>query len=125
MKRPSRKELFQKIKAAKKAVNEERVILLDDQEESIISDAFELGYDVEDELFDILSDLLTQTKPENYQGETPPQKSYEKKIKGLELFAFKVRIRSFDCNIYYKFAIRDNDLWLVSLHKDRKKEEKS
>ena len=125
MKRPSRKELFQKIEAAKKAVNEGRVILLDDQEESIISDALELGYDVEDELLNILSDLLVQTKPENYQGRTPPDKSYEKKIKGFELFPFRVRISSFDCKIYYKFAIRDDDLWLVSLHKDRKKRRKN
>lgn len=120
MKRPSRKELFQKIKVAKDAVSKGRVILLDDQEESIISDAFELGYDVEDELLIILSDLLAQTKPENYQGGTPPQKSYEREIKGFELFAFKLRISSFDCEIYYKFTIRDDDLWLVSLHKDRK-----
>jgi len=120
MQRPSHKELFQKIKIAKKAVNEGRVFLLDDQEESIISDAFELGYEVENELLAILSDLLAQTKPEDYAGDRPPQKSYEKEIEGFELFAFRVNSNLLDCKVYYKFSIQDNDLWLVSLHKDRK-----
>jgi len=120
MQRPSHKELFQKIKIAKKAVNEGRVFLLDDQEESIIFDAFELGYEVENELLAILSDLLAQTKPEDYAGDRPPQKSYEKDIEGFELFAFSINSNLLDCKVYYKFSIQDNDLWLVSLHKDRK-----
>lgn len=76
MKRPSHKELFKKIKAARKAVNEGRVILLNNQEESIISDAFELGYEIENDLINILSDLLAHAKPEDYSGVRPPQKSY-------------------------------------------------
>ncbi len=124
MKRPSHKELFQKIKAAKKAVNEGRVILLDDQEESIISDAFELGYEIKNELLFILSDLLAHTKPEDYAGVKPPQKSYEREIEGFDLFAFSINSKLSGCRVYYKFSIQDNNLWLVSLHKERKERKK-
>ncbi len=100
MKRPSHKELSRKIRAAQKAVREGQVTLLDDQEELIVSDAFELGYEVEHELIDILSDLLAQTTPEDYAGVRPPQKSYEKEIKGLELFAFGTNSNLLGCRVY-------------------------
>lgn len=111
---------YLKIKAAKQAVSKGLIILLDDQEESIISDALELGYEVENELIDILSDLLSRTKSEDYAGTRPPQKSYEREIKGLELFAFRINSNLPGCKVYYKFSIQGNELWLVSLHKDRK-----
>jgi hypothetical protein len=120
MTRPSHKELFGKIKVAKKAVSEGRIKLIN--QESLSSDADELGYLLEDELQSILSELLDKSKPEHYVGMKPPQKSYEKEIKGLELFAFKVESDFLDHNIYYKFTIQDDKFYLVSLHKHREEE---
>ncbi|MBW1940964.1 MAG: hypothetical protein JRG68_09485 [Deltaproteobacteria bacterium] len=120
MKRPSHRELSGKIKTAKKAVAEDRIRLLN--RAAMVSDALESGYLFEDDFLKILSDLLDNTKPEHYTGTTPPQRSYEEEINGMELFAFKVMSKILDLMIYYKFSIKNNCCYVVSLHKDREKE---
>jgi hypothetical protein len=117
MKRPSQKELFKKIREAKEAVASESVLLL--EQDVIAQDAIDLEYDIGSELFDVLSALLDETSPTHYVGTRPPQRSYERKIEGLELFAFSVESSRFKCRIYYKFALAEEALWLVSLHHDK------
>ena len=118
MQRPSYKELFNKIKEAKKAVAEKRIILLN--QNVIACDALELGYLIEEDLVNVLSELLNEILPENYVGKRPPQKSYEQDIKDLDLFAFKLDSTRFGCKVYLKFTLGGDDFWLVSLHRDRK-----
>ncbi len=117
MKRPSHKELSGKIRAAKEAVAEGNISLINHA--PIIADALELGYSIKNDLQDILLELLEDTKPEDYAGNKPPHKSYEKEIKGLELFAFKKECSYFSDDIYYKFTLYEDELFLVSLHKNR------
>ena len=98
-----------------------------DQQVSLINqpalavDALELGYLFHFDLIDVLEELLSQTTPETYTGHRPPQKSYEQEIKNIEMFAFVVTIKRFPEPVYYKFALEQGILWLVSLHRDRKK----
>ncbi len=120
MKRPSHRELSGKIKAAKKAVNAGYIRILN--QSAMISDALELDYLFQSDFSEILLDLLNNTTPENYIGMNPPQRSYKADINGMELFAFKVRSSIFDLVVYYKFSIKNNYCYVVSLHKDRKKE---
>jgi hypothetical protein len=123
MKRPSHKELYNKIREARKAVASESVLLL--EQDAIAQDAIDLEYDIGDDLFDVLSELLDETSSKHYAGTRPPQRSYERKIEGLELFAFVVESSRFKCRIYYKFALAEGAFWLLSLHQDRPlKEEK-
>lgn len=82
-------------------------------------DALELGYLIESELHNVLMTILDETSPAHYAGGRPPQRSYEQKIKDLELFAFEVESKRFQCRIYLKFALAGNVLWLVSLHQSR------
>ena len=117
MSRPSHKELSGKLKAAQGAVSKQSVEIVDPV--SLACDALELGYLIEDELLTVLSTLLSNTTPENYAGHRPPQKSYEKVIEGLELFAFSIKSDLFNKDIYYKFSISDNIFFLSSLHEDR------
>jgi hypothetical protein len=56
---------------------------------------------------------------DDYMGTRPAQRSYEPAISGCELYAFKTTSKMIGCKIYYKFTIKDETLWLVSLHKDR------
>ena len=119
MKRPSHKELYAKIRQAIQAVSEKKVTLLNS--DVIASDALELGYLIGDELLEILSELLNSIQPEHYAGTRPPQKSYEEEIQDLELFAFSLFMDRFNCEIYLKFALYDDELWIVSLHKSRGK----
>ena len=121
MRRPSNKELFNKILEAKRAVSQGQVLIL--EQETIAQDALELEYVIETELLTILQELVEETNPQNYAGARPPQRSYERKIEGLELFAYVVESSHFKCRIYYKFALAEGVLWLVSLHQDRGKKE--
>ena len=113
----SHKELSKKIKTAKKIVSEGDVRVLN--RAAMIADALELGYLFENEFSEILSDLLNNTEPEHYTGTKPPQKSYETDILGLEIFAFRVKSSILDPVIYYKFCIKNNCCYIISLHEDR------
>ena len=117
MKRPSHKELYGKIVSARLAVKEGLVAILNQL--ALAADAIELEYSIDFELHQVLSELLEATKPTDYTGSRPPLRSYEQEIHGLELFAFAVESKRFRCRVYYKFALANEMLWLVSLHQDR------
>jgi len=119
MKRPSYKELNTKIQQAREAVLESRIYILDP--EIIAADALEIGYLVED-ISNVLSDILNEITASNYVGQRPPQRSYEDKIRGCELFAFKSESILLGCEIYLKFALKVDQMWLVSFHQHREKE---
>ena len=123
MERPSKKELFGKLRDAKAAVRNEDVFLID--QDVIAEDAMELGYDIGSELMEVLSELLEGTSLNHYAGSRPPQKSYKREIKGLELFPFSVESARFKCRVYFKFALSGGSFWLVSLHQDRPIKESS
>ena len=119
MDRPSHKEIYRKIKQAKEAVLENRLSFIDAV--SIAADALELGYMVS-EISNILVDLLAEITPKEYVGQSPPQRSYEENILQWELFPFRWISKRLGCMVYMKFALKDKQLWLVSLHEDRRKE---
>ena len=123
MQRPSNKELFGKLREARAAVQKGNIFLID--QDVIAEDAIELDYDIGDELQQVLAELLDETTVHNYAGSRPPQKSYKQEIEGLELFAFVVESRRFGCRAYFKFALIEGSLWLVSLHQDRPMEKPS
>ena len=95
MKRPSNKEIINRIRESREVVAKGRIAILN--QEAIASDALELGYLVTEELGSVLSELLESISPAHYVGTRPPQRSYEKTIKDLELFAFEVTIPRFKC----------------------------
>ena len=101
-----------------------RGIFLIDQD-VIAEDAIELGYDIGDELPQVLAELLEETTVRHYAGSQPPQKSYKQDIEGIELFPFVIESHRFACRVYIKFAIIEDLLWLVSLHQDRPMENPS
>jgi hypothetical protein len=117
MSQPFYKELFNKLRDARNAVENDQIALLNQL--SIAADAIELEYDIESELNTVLMGLLETATPHDYTGRRPPQRSYEQDIEGLELFAFTVESRRFNCRVYIKFTLTDGTLWLVSLHQDR------
>jgi len=116
--RPSHKELTNKIRQAAQAVSDDRVDIVDPP--VIAMDAIELGYQIPD-LLNVLSDMLSGLSPNNYIGYRPPEKSYEEKIKGSELFAFRARSKILSCDVYLKFALREEVMWVVSLHEFEEK----
>ena len=123
MERPSHKEIYNKLREARMSVSKGLITLLDQY--IIAADAIELEYSIETELIPILQELLDYTTPGHYAGSRPPQKSYEREIEGLELFAFVADCSRLKCRVYYKFALVERGLWLVSLHQDRPIKEES
>ena len=118
MTRPTHRELTKKLKEAWDFVINEQVFIIN--QAALAVDALELGYLIENELFEVLSELLEKTNPTHYTGGRPPQRSYEDAISGLDLFAFVVEIERFPQPVYFKFSVSEDALWLVSLHQDRK-----
>ncbi len=123
MERPSHKELYNKLREARMAVSKGLVILLN--QDIIAADAIELEYTIGTELIPILQELLDYTTPGHYAGSRPPQKSYQREIEGLDLFPFVTDCSRLKCRVYYKFALVEGRLWLVSLHQDRPIKEES
>ncbi|MCK4388757.1 MAG: hypothetical protein KAV83_00790 [Desulfobacterales bacterium] len=116
MNRPSYRELNKKIKKARKAVLTNRISMVNPA--SIAADALELGYLVKDVL-DVLADILKEITPREYAGQYPPQRAYESDILDTELLAFRWESKRLGGKIYLKFAIKEDRMWLVSLHQDR------
>lgn len=115
-KRPSRKELTKKIRLAQEARAGNRIAIIDP--DVIATGALELGYLIKD-ISEVLCVILNEITPHDYAGSRPPQRSYEDKISGCELFAFKWESMRFGCETYLKFALKDDQIWLVSLHLHR------
>ena len=117
IKRPSKKELFNKIREAREYVLADQIEIVDAV--SLAADAVEVGYDIGTELTALLDELLNVISPDHYTGSRPPQKSYEAVIQNLELFAFAATSVMVENQIYLKFALAGGKFWLVSLHRDR------
>lgn len=113
--RPSFKELSNKIRQAKSAVIERKVLILD--HEVILADSCALQFEI-GEIHEVLSEVLHEISPEDYAGTHPPQRSYEKEILDQDLYAFHCWSKHFGCRVYLKFALNQDRLWLISLHRD-------
>jgi len=116
LKKPTHKDLSNKIRQARKALAEGKMVFVSPA--VIAADALELEYEI-GELPEILVDLLDRATPDDYAGTSPPQQSYEDPILKCELFAFNVKDSCLNCKVYLKFALKSETLWLVSFHKDR------
>ena len=121
MNRPSHKEINRKIKQGKEAVSENQFSILNPV--IIAADVLELGVDLQNISF-ILIDLLEEITPNHYAGQYPPQRSYEHDIDGYELLAFRWLSKTLGCRVYLKFTIKGKRMWLVSLHEDRREDER-
>jgi len=116
--RPSHKEITAKIKEAKEAAAKQRIFIVEPS--SFAADAIELDYPV-GSISEIIVSLLNELTPDYYAGHRPPQRSYENSIKSADLFAFQWKCKLLNAEVYLKFALRAGNLWLVSLHKSRRK----
>ena len=113
---PSYKTVDGKIKQAIRAVECGKIYLLD--QDVIAADLLDLGVEIGG-ISALLLEILQKISPRHYEGTHPPQKSYKAPILECELYAFVVELKSKGCFVYLKFAIKNNFLWLVSLHENR------
>ena len=116
--RPSHRELYRKLKQGREAAEAKRIRFL--ESDVILSDLLDLNYLVTDLAKDLPA-VFREIRATDYRGQKPPQKSYEKVILDCDLFAFRWLSRVFGCRMYFKFTLKGEDLWIVSLHRDRSK----
>ena len=107
MRRPSYKEINQKIIQAEKAISEHRISLINPI--SIATDALELGFCVEG-IDSILIKLLEEITPRDYLGQSPPQRSYEDKITGCELYPFRWMSRHMGCRVVFEVCFKTESI---------------
>jgi len=117
MKRPTYSELYQKIKQAKESVAKDKVMLF--RYYLLAVDAFDLDYNFS-EILNLLKGLLEEITPRDYAGQYPPQRSYEDELFRSELFPFAWMSKRLGCRVYLKFALKEGEMWLISLHQERK-----
>jgi hypothetical protein len=120
MKRPTHRQIVGKLAAAKEAVSCGRVALVNGS--VVARDLLDLDLLIDD-LTELLPRILDELNPDLYRGARPPQRSYEDTIKGCELYAFSWASQAIGCGLYFKFALKDDRLWIVSFHKDKKPKE--
>ena len=75
------------------------------------------------EAWPLILAMLDEIEPGNYVGRRPPEKSYEAKIYGKELFAFAWESERFGRRMYLKFALQEGWFCYVSLHPSRERGE--
>jgi hypothetical protein len=114
--KPTHKALSGKIRQAREAVQSGDIVFL--KPAIIAADLLELECEAR-EVPVILAELLAQITPVDYVGTRPPQRSYEEDLMGCELYAFRTASKRLGCEVYFKFALFEERLWLVSFHADR------
>jgi hypothetical protein len=113
--RPSYRELDRRLKQGREAAAVGRIRLL--EPDSILMDLLDMDYLVADLTKDLPA-VFKEIRPGDYRGQTPPMKSYEKAILDCDLFAFRWVSKVFGCRMYFKFVVKGQDLWIVSLNRD-------
>jgi hypothetical protein len=121
--RPSQRECYLKAQAALDAVKAgKRAIALSKHlpEAMELFDACDPGGFWE-KIECLLEELCELDVAKCYAGSQPPQRSYEEKMKGLELWPFKWRSRMLlGREVYLKFCIKGNSFLFVDCHENRK-----
>lgn len=121
--RPSNKETINKLKKAEqliKAGSSNRRVVKPVQFQSQLR-SLDL---TPKEMWDTILEIIPEINPvDHYEGTRPPQKSYEKDIEGVELWAYSWTSAKFDNEeVYLKFALQEEVVWIVSFHYSKDKE---
>jgi hypothetical protein len=116
--RPRARECQRKLRVATRRVAEGHWTPLDPMK--LTSNLDDVGLFGREATRRALVGAFEEIAPADYAGKRPPEKSYEVRGKGLELFAFSWQSSAFGRRMYLKFAIdRNEEVWLASIHTDR------
>lgn len=118
MKRPSVRELNRRIAAAKEAIEDGKCKFV--SRGKAFGELTDLDVSTE-EVWELISVCLEEIGPENYDGGRPPEKAYEKRIRGKDLFPFAWKSDYLKKKMYLKFVISNDCFWYVSFHESRYK----
>ncbi len=118
--RPSYRELNNKLSAAKDFIAKSQWAPAEPVKLAPDFRRFDLY--TEEEQSSALLAALEEIEPGRYIGRQPPEKAYEKRVYGLDLFAFCWPSRKFGCTMYMKFCVTKDALYVVSFHESRERD---
>jgi len=114
MQRPSHAEILSKILKARQKVAAKDWLVADIGK--LLPEFHALDRWTLEEQTEALAAALGETRPEDYAGSRPPQRSYERACKGAELFAFVWESGCFRRRMYLKICFVRETLYIVSFH---------
>lgn len=115
--RPTHRELTNKLNTAKQHLVNKKWQALDYR--VLREDCSELGLETYDEICQNLSLAIEKFTPDNYIGSKPPKRGVRGCIGNRELFEFSCYFEPLRQRIYCKFAVDDEQLFVVSFHRER------
>jgi hypothetical protein len=115
--RPSDGELDRKLKGAKAALKAYTGLFANINK--AVGELNVLDVESPNQIWELIVELLEEVSPKDYAGTRPPQKSYEKTIEGVELFAFCWDSKKLGQKMYIKFALKDSRYYYLSLHRSK------
>ncbi|HEY4255461.1 MAG TPA: hypothetical protein VGM34_03850 [Chlamydiales bacterium] len=116
-KRPSDRELSQRLQEAKESLKNRPGVFANFPK--AVDELYRLEIGNANEVWALIQGLLEEISLDDYRGSRPPQKSYEKTISGLELFAFSWWSAKLGKQMYIKFTLKNKRYYYVSLHESR------
>ena len=121
-KRPSDRELCKRLKEAKESLLDKLGLFANPSK--AMGELNDLSVGDSNEVWKLIGELLEEISVDDYVGGRPPQKSYEKSIEGLELFAFSWWSTKCAKQMYIKFVLKNQRYYYVSLHESRSTEQR-
>lgn len=119
--RPSKHEICKKVRDALEALGAGKFMI--GLTKHLSADTDELNLESEADLVPLLSELLEEIDEAGpikcYAGTRPPQRSYEREILKLELWAYSWPSKRFGKGMYLKFAFKKDYFVYVDCHPDR------
>ena len=115
--RPSYRELNRKLRAAKDFVA--KLQWAPAEPIKLIPDFQQFGFFTQEEQTEAILNALEEIEPDCYIGKHPPDKAYEKRVYGLDLFAFRWPSNKFSRTMYLKFCVTKDSLYVLSFHESR------
>lgn len=118
--RPSESDLTIIINKARGFIKSEYIEILNDS--SFYEDVLELGIFTKEDFHNILHEIVDSLIPEDYVVHHPSRRSYDPKIRSIEIFEFRknFNIEKANCKICIKFSVTYEKFLLISLRKVRK-----
>lgn len=121
--RPSHREITRRLNEAKEALRLKKgyfPYVIKNGKMKVSGEMEALGDISSDEILDLILNLLEEEiVPDDYAGKNPPEKAYEKMIKGEDLWAFCWYSKLLKKRMYLKFVIKNKSFYYVSLHESK------
>ncbi len=115
--RPSHRELRGKLLRAEDLIAASRWAPA--IEIKLLDDLHRLGLFTAGAQAEALTAALAEIDPGHYAGRRPPEKAYEKRVFGLDMFAFCWHSIVFRRTMYLKFCVTKDILFILSFHESK------